>query len=595
MVPVLLVLVAAVLAASTYNNVVIAMVDALRFDQLAPAVLSGGTSPFRLSFYNISTSMIQSDKHMRFYDMYCGNPTVTTPRLRSLVSGRPSSYLESLQNFNTPQFHGPNFVDTLRDAGFSTGFAGDNTWTSLLPSSWDVSYPFRSFDILDTTSVDEGIMANIHHLHALPQPRLIVIHTLGLDHMEHQTGVADDKVMPVMEATDVLLRELVDPLDGETLLLVMGDHGMTDSGCHGGSSHQETHAGLMVYSTLGLSQPYVPGESVAQVSVRSFIEGAVLGDDTGLLPPGEEEGDPMYTLFAAGVCVIAGLLCITVLPLLAAPSWEIVAHVTQGIGMLSNCLSENSHVAAALFALPHLANVAPVVLVPLLFIGQRTLAPVEEFGRLTLPMDEGRPTPDPTLTVQAKVIAACFMGTPLWFVPPVLALLPSTPGHIAMYILSALAIPMDITAIHTLRLHQASSPVQVLSALVPAVSPSPIVADVAFFLWGAHYSLSEVDPSPAWLGLKTFSMPVATLLLGIALFGPHAVSAVKQPRTLAVRAGRASMAAFAALLLQHSLMGWSVFAPRMLFETGILLACLAALALDMCRRLASRGLFRLVS
>lgn len=37
-------------------------------------------------------------------------------------------------------------------------------------------------------------------------------------------------------------------LQNDTLLVVMGDHGMTDSGDHGGESQKETDAAIFLYS-----------------------------------------------------------------------------------------------------------------------------------------------------------------------------------------------------------------------------------------------------------------------------------------------------------------------------------------------------------
>lgn len=47
---------------------------------------------------------------------------------------------------------------------------------------------------------------------------------------------------------DRVLRQVVDMLDNSTLLVVMGDHGMTPSGDHGGDSVDEMNAVLFAYS-----------------------------------------------------------------------------------------------------------------------------------------------------------------------------------------------------------------------------------------------------------------------------------------------------------------------------------------------------------
>lgn len=42
----------------------------------------------------------------------------------------------------------------------------------------------------------------------------------------------------------------MEALDDKTVLFVMGDHGMTRTGDHGGDSHDELDAALFVYSKV---------------------------------------------------------------------------------------------------------------------------------------------------------------------------------------------------------------------------------------------------------------------------------------------------------------------------------------------------------
>lgn len=52
----------------------------------------------------------------------------------------------------------------------------------------------------------------------------------------------------------VCFSDLTEAIDEETVVFVMGDHGMTRSGDHGGDSKDEVMAGLFVYSKKGLFQ-----------------------------------------------------------------------------------------------------------------------------------------------------------------------------------------------------------------------------------------------------------------------------------------------------------------------------------------------------
>ena len=50
----------------------------------------------------------------------------------------------------------------------------------------------------------------------------------------------------------VCFSELTRTIDNDTVLLVMGDHGMTNTGDHGGDSADEVMAGLFAYSKLDM-------------------------------------------------------------------------------------------------------------------------------------------------------------------------------------------------------------------------------------------------------------------------------------------------------------------------------------------------------
>lgn len=52
---------------------------------------------------------------------------------------------------------------------------------------------------------------------------------------------------------DSLLRHVIEKLDEETILFVMGDHGMTPDGNHGGATKDETHTVLFSYTKKGFN------------------------------------------------------------------------------------------------------------------------------------------------------------------------------------------------------------------------------------------------------------------------------------------------------------------------------------------------------
>lgn len=61
-------------------------------------------------------------------------------------------------------------------------------------------------------------------------------------------------------------RSVIDRLQNDTLLVVMGDHGMTDTGDHGGESQKETDAAIFLYSP----SPLFPGPPSQVSRVAAF-------------------------------------------------------------------------------------------------------------------------------------------------------------------------------------------------------------------------------------------------------------------------------------------------------------------------------------
>ena len=67
----------------------------------------------------------------------------------------------------------------------------------------------------------------------------------------------------------LLSRRVMSSMSNDTVLLVMGDHGMTWNGDHGGDSHDEVVSGLFVFSKKPLSFPPHPD----QVSLKAtFVD-----------------------------------------------------------------------------------------------------------------------------------------------------------------------------------------------------------------------------------------------------------------------------------------------------------------------------------
>lgn len=130
---------------------------------------------------------------------------------------------------------------------------GDDTWTTVYPHAFepDMLFPFDSFNVEDLHTVDEGVIANIFPLlqkNMTGKWDLLIGHFLGVDHVGHRLGPAHPTMRAKLNQMNEVLTQVVDLLDDDTLLVVIGDHGMDRKGDHGGDGEHETSAATWIYS-----------------------------------------------------------------------------------------------------------------------------------------------------------------------------------------------------------------------------------------------------------------------------------------------------------------------------------------------------------
>ncbi|KAL3774664.1 hypothetical protein ACHAW5_003673 [Stephanodiscus triporus] len=85
---------------------------------------------------------------------------------------------------------------------------------------------------------------------------LIVAHFLGVDHVGHTYGPNDPHMERKLHQMDVVLSEIfgmIDDAPGDSCVVafVLGDHGMTEDGNHGGGTSDEVNAGLFAHYSPG--------------------------------------------------------------------------------------------------------------------------------------------------------------------------------------------------------------------------------------------------------------------------------------------------------------------------------------------------------
>ncbi|KAG7453068.1 uncharacterized protein BT62DRAFT_959308 [Guyanagaster necrorhizus] len=238
--------------APTHTRAVVLIIDALRFDFLSPNPPIP-VSPFHHNILSLPQQLTASrPAHSFLFNAYSDPPTTTLQRIKGLTTGSLPTFVDLGNNFGASSIAEDSIMNQLQLAGKSAAFMGDDTWISVFPDSFgpNMSFPYDSFNVEDLHTVDEGV---ITHLFPLLEDQskpfdFLIGHFLGVDHVGHRVGPDHPGMKAKLEQMNDVLKRVVELLDDNTLLVVLGDHGMDRSGDHGGDGSLETSSALWIYS-----------------------------------------------------------------------------------------------------------------------------------------------------------------------------------------------------------------------------------------------------------------------------------------------------------------------------------------------------------
>ncbi|KAL7553916.1 hypothetical protein ACHAWF_017267 [Thalassiosira exigua] len=225
----------------------------------------------------------------RLYKFVADPPTVTMQRLKGLTTGGLPTFADISGSFGGAEVEEDSWVEQLKDAPWQrrrgrrengggkpegrprTAFVGDDTWHDLFPTMFDDSHPYPSFNTRDLDTVDNGCLEHLPRLldnmvglkdsasestgdsdpNSAPF-ELVVSHFLGVDHVGHTYGPNNPHMVDKLHQMDLMLDRTLRKIDGASkdaciVAFVLGDHGMTEDGNHGGGSDEEVGAGLFAH------------------------------------------------------------------------------------------------------------------------------------------------------------------------------------------------------------------------------------------------------------------------------------------------------------------------------------------------------------
>jgi len=242
----------------TFDKAVIVVIDALRYDFTVPAA---DNETFHNAFPFMYDTAIVSPSNAFLRPFIADPPTATMQRLKGLTTGTLPTFVDIGSSFAGTAIEEDNLLTQLRDAGKRIVHLGDDTWDGLFPGHFEgnLSKPYDSFNVYDLDTVDNGV---IEHIFPLMKRKndwdVVVAHFLGVDHAGHRYGPGHAEMTRKLQEMNTFIRDLVSNIDDDTVLIVMGDHGMDSKGDHGGESDDEVEAALWMYSpnpVFGRTEP----------------------------------------------------------------------------------------------------------------------------------------------------------------------------------------------------------------------------------------------------------------------------------------------------------------------------------------------------
>ncbi|KAK3357635.1 GPI ethanolamine phosphate transferase 3-like protein [Lasiosphaeria hispida] len=260
----------------TFERAVIVLIDALRYDFTVPV---GDDAAFHDAFPFMYDAAIRSPNNAFLRPFIADPPTATLQRLKGLTTGTLPTFVDVGSSFSGTAIEEDNLLMQLRDAGKRIVHLGDDTWDALFPGYFEgnLSRPYDSFNVWDLHTVDNGVVEHIFPLMGRTSEwDLLIGHCLGVDHAGHRYGPDHPEMTKKLRQMDTFVRDLAETIDDDTLLIVMGDHGMDSKGDHGGESDEEIESAVWMYSSrsvFGRTKPeFVTPPSTAKTRPVNQID-----------------------------------------------------------------------------------------------------------------------------------------------------------------------------------------------------------------------------------------------------------------------------------------------------------------------------------
>ncbi|KAG0326678.1 mannose-ethanolamine phosphotransferase gpi13 [Dissophora globulifera] len=236
-----------------FKKAVVIVIDALRFDFVVPHY-DLTDEPYYINKLPVIHKLLESQpENALVFQFVADPPTTTLQRLKALTTGTLPTIIDAGSNFASSALKEDNWLSQFEASRGQDRvlFMGDDTWTGLFPNVLTVnnSHSFPSLDTHDLDTLDNGVIHALGPALAdISKWDLLIAHFLGVDHCGHTFGPNDPHMESKLAQMNDQIERVIDSVSDDTLVVIMGDHGMNGHGDHGGDSDDEIEAGLVLYS-----------------------------------------------------------------------------------------------------------------------------------------------------------------------------------------------------------------------------------------------------------------------------------------------------------------------------------------------------------
>ncbi|XP_019083847.1 PREDICTED: GPI ethanolamine phosphate transferase 3-like [Camelina sativa] len=240
------------------DRVIIIVLDALRIDFVAPSAFFPEPKPWMDKLTILQKLAFANESSAKIFKAFADPPTTSLQRLKGLTTGGLPTFIDVGNSFGAPAIVEDNFINQLVQNGKRLVMMGDDTWTQLFPNQFQKSYPFPSFNVKDLDTVDNGCTEHLFPTLYEDDWDVLIAHFLGVDHAGHIFGVDSSPMINKLEQYNSVLEKVISILESHagpgglhenTMLIVMGDHGQTLNGDHGGGTAEEVETSMFAMST----------------------------------------------------------------------------------------------------------------------------------------------------------------------------------------------------------------------------------------------------------------------------------------------------------------------------------------------------------